>query len=196
MIKLDEVTISKAIIDTFQRKLIDNLEVDVAIVGAGPSGLVASYLLAKAGKKTALFERKLTLGGGMWGGGMMFNQIVVQDKGVRLLEEFRIRHKEYQPGYFVADSIEAVTTICSAAAQAGVKFFNLMSAEDIICRGDKVTGLVINWSTVEITRLHVDPFCIRSGYVIDATGHPAEIVKIVTMGIIRITCPMTMAFWV
>lgn len=179
MIRLEEITISQAIIDTFQKKLIGNLDVDVAVVGGGPSGLVAAYILAREGKKIAIFERKLTLGGGMWGGGMMFNQIVVQDKGAILLEEFKIRHKEYQPGYFVADSIEAVTTICAAAARAGVVFFNLMGVEDIICRDERVAGLVVNWSTVEMTKIHVDPLCFRSRFVIDATGHPAEIVSIV-----------------
>jgi thiamine thiazole synthase len=179
MIRLDEVTISQAIIDAYFRKLMENLEVDVAIVGGGPAGLTAGYVLAREGKKVALFDRKLTLGGGMWGGGMMFNQIVVQDKGVRLLEEFGVRYKEFQPGYFVADAIESVTTICSAASRAGAAFFNLISAEDVMCRDDKVTGLVLNWSPVEMTKLHVDPLCIRSRYVVDATGHPAEIVKIV-----------------
>ena len=179
MTRLDEINITQAIVDTYFRRLMDNLELEVAIVGGGPSGVTAAYILAREGKKVALFERRLTLGGGMWGGGMMFNQIVVQDKGVRLLEEFGIRYKEYQPGYYVADSIEAVTTLCSKASKAGVTFFNLMSAEDVMCRDDKVTGLVLNWSTVEMTGLHVDPLCIRSKYVIDATGHPAEIVKIV-----------------
>jgi thiamine thiazole synthase len=179
MIRLDEVTISQAIIDTYFRKLTENLEVEVAIVGGGPSGLTAAYVLASEGRKVALFDRKLTLGGGMWGGGMMFNQIVVQDKGVRLLEEFGVQYKEFQPGYFVADSIESVSAICSAASRAGTAFFNLISAEDVMTRDDKVTGLVLNWSTVEMTKLHVDPLCIRSRFVVDATGHPAEIVKIV-----------------
>jgi thiamine thiazole synthase len=179
MIRLDEITISQAIIDTYFRKLIENLEVEVAIVGGGPSGLTAAYVLAREGRKVALFDRRLTLGGGMWGGGMMLNQIVVQDKGVRLLEEFGVRYKEFQPGYFVADSIESVTTICSATSRAGASLFNLISAEDVMTRDDKVTGLVLNWSAVEMTKLHVDPLCIRSRFVVDATGHPADIVKIV-----------------
>ena len=75
---LDEMTISQAILDRFWQKLRDNLSVDVAIVGAGPAGLVAAYALAKKGFKTAVFERRASVGGGIWGGGMMFNEIVVQ----------------------------------------------------------------------------------------------------------------------
>jgi len=179
MKRLEELTISEAIIKSFQKKLVDHLEVDVAIVGGGPSGLIAAYILGKEGKKVALFERRLTLGGGMWGGGMMFNQIVVQEKALQIIDELGIRYNEYQPGYFVADSIEAVTTICCAAARTGVALFNLMSAEDVICRDERVAGLVINWSTVEMTKLHVDPLSFRSQYVIDATGHAADIIAII-----------------
>jgi len=66
--KLDEIVISKAIIESYKDKLVKALDVDVAIVGAGPAGMVCGYYLAKAGKHVVLFERKLSVGGGMWGG--------------------------------------------------------------------------------------------------------------------------------
>ncbi len=53
---LNEVTISKAIITAYMNKLMASLELDVAIVGGGPSGLVAGYYLAKAGKKVSLLK--------------------------------------------------------------------------------------------------------------------------------------------
>ena len=46
-------------------------------------------------------------------------------------------------------------------------------------RADKITGLVLNWSPVEMTGLHVDPLTVRSSFVIDATGHATEVVKVV-----------------
>ena len=72
-----ETPVSKGIISTYFDKLQSNLDLDVAIVGGGPSGIVAAYYLAKAGLKVAQFDRKLSPGGGMWGGAMMFNQIVI-----------------------------------------------------------------------------------------------------------------------
>ena len=63
-----ESKVSRGIISTYAEKLEKNLELDVAIVGGGPSGIVAAYFLAKAGLKVALFDRKLSPGGGMWGG--------------------------------------------------------------------------------------------------------------------------------
>ena len=177
--ELNEVVITRAIIDRFTRKLEENLDLDVAVVGGGPSGLVASYYLAKEGLKVALFERKLSLGGGMWGGGMMFNEVVVQEEGKRILDEFGIQTQPYENSYYTADSIEAIATICSHAARAGATIFNLISVEDVVVRENRVTGLVLNWTAVEMANLHVDPLAIRSKYVIDATGHATEVVTII-----------------
>ncbi|MFA5350596.1 MAG: sulfide-dependent adenosine diphosphate thiazole synthase [Candidatus Omnitrophota bacterium] len=177
--QLDEIKISKAIIESYNNKLIDALDVDVAIVGAGPAGMVCGYYLAKAGKKVVLFERKLSVGGGMWGGGIMFNEIVVQDKAKGILDEFGIRSRCYEPGYYLADSVESVSTICSKAMKAGLRIFNLMSVEDVMVRRKKVVGLVLNWTAVEMAKLHVDPITMRAKVVVDATGHPAEVTRIV-----------------
>lgn len=175
---LDEVVISRAIIERFMRKLSDGLDLDAAVVGAGPSGLVAGYCLAKAGKKVALFERKMSVGGGMWGGGMLFNEIVVQEEALPIIEEFGIRTEKFQEGYYTADSVETVASLCSLACRAGLRIFNGISVEDLLVREERVAGLVINWSAVEMAGLHVDPLAVRSRVVIDATGHPAEVVQV------------------
>ncbi len=177
--KLDEITISKAIIESYKEKLIGALDVDVAIVGGGPAGMAAAYYLAKGKKKVALFERKLSIGGGMWGGGIMFNEIVVQEKAKELLDELDVKTRRYSEGYYLADSIEAVSTICSKAVKAGAKIFNLISCEDVMVREKRVCGLVLNWTAVEMAKLHVDPITMRAKFVIDATGHAAEVVHIV-----------------
>jgi len=177
--KLDETTVSKAILERFTGKLRDSLNVDVAVVGGGPAGLIAAYHLARKKKKVALFERRLSIGGGMWGGGMMFNEIVVQEEGKRILDELDISSHEYQKGYYTADAIEAVSTLCSHASRAGARIFNLMSVEDVMVREGRVIGVVLNWTAVEKAHLHVDPLCIQARYVIDATGHATEVVKVI-----------------
>jgi thiazole biosynthesis enzyme len=178
--EINEVTISKAITESFIKDFLEAMEVDVAIAGAGPSGMTAAYYLAKAGVKTVIFERQLRVGGGMPGGGMMFNRIVVQEEGKKLLGEFGVETSRYQQGYYTADALEAISTICSRAIKAGTKIFNLVSVEDVMIReNDRVAGLVLNWSATELARLHVDPLAIRAGVVIDATGHSSEISCIV-----------------
>jgi thiazole biosynthesis enzyme len=176
---LSEITITKAIIDRFSKKFMEYIEVDVAVVGGGPSGLVASYFLAKAGMKVAVFERKLSIGGGMWGGGMMFNEIVVQEEGKEILELFGVRTELYEPGYYTADAIESVTTICSRAVKSGVRIFNCITVEDVIIREGRVMGLVITWSPIEMTGLHVDPLSITAKHIIDATGHDTEVLRVI-----------------
>ena len=156
------------------------METDVAIAGAGPSGLVTAYYLAKEGTKVVVLERQLRVGGGMTGGGMMFNRIVVQEEGKRILDEFDVSTKEYRKGYYVADSLEAIAAICSKAIKAGAMIFNLISVEDVMIReGDRITGLVLNWSAVSWSKLHVDPLTVRCKVAVDATGHDAEVCSIV-----------------
>lgn len=177
--KLDDITISRAIIRTFSDKLLDCLESEVAIVGGGPSGLVAAYYLAKAGREVILLERKLSIGGGMWGGGIMFNEIVVQEEAKGILDEFDVRTRIFTEGYYVSDSVEAVSTLCSKAVKAGAKIFNLFTVEDVMLVEDRVTGLVIIWTAVEMAGLHVDPITIRTKFVVDATGHDAEVAHVI-----------------
>jgi ribulose 1,5-bisphosphate synthetase/thiazole synthase len=40
---MDEVIISKAITESYFKDLLDTMEVDVAIVGAGPSGMLPRF---------------------------------------------------------------------------------------------------------------------------------------------------------
>ena len=177
--KLDDVVITKAIVEGFYKKFLEYSEVDVAIAGAGPAGLCAAYYLAKQKVKVAVYERKLSIGGGMWGGGMMFNELVVGEEGKRILEEFEVGYRSYQKGYYTADAVECVSTLCSKAVKAGTKVFNLISVEDVMLEDERVCGLVLNWSAVQVANLHVDPLTIRAKYLVEATGHPAELVKII-----------------
>jgi len=174
---LDEVIISRAIIEGFEKDFLEFLETEVAIAGAGPAGLTASFYLAKKGVKTAVFERSLRVGGGMPGGGMMFNKIVVQEAARKILEELGVRYIEYQKNYYLADSLEATSAITYRAIQAGVKIFNLIGVEDVMVKEERVCGLVLNWGAVKAANLHVDPLTIRCRVAVDATGHDCEVVR-------------------
>jgi len=176
--ELDEAHISKAIIDAYFRKLQAALNVDVAIAGGGPAGLTAAYYLSKRKVKVAVFEKKLSVGGGMWGGGMLFNEIVVQAGGKEILDELDIRYRKHSPNYYTADSVEAISTICSKAVKVGAMVFNCMSVDDVVLKHGKVCGLVLNWTPVDMAGLHVDPLAIKSRFVVEATGHPLEVLKV------------------
>ncbi|MBW1988953.1 MAG: thiazole biosynthesis protein, partial [Deltaproteobacteria bacterium] len=167
-----EDKITTAIVQRFFDKLSGHLRTDVAIVGAGPSGLVAARYLADAGKKVVLFERKLAPGGGIWGGGMLMNEIVVQDDALPILDDFSISYTPFGQGFYTADAVEVASGLVFGAMKAGATLFNAVSVEDLVFREDAVAGVVINWTPVLRTGMHVDPLVVVSRAVVDATGHP------------------------
>ncbi len=174
-----EKLVSQAIVENYFNKLQDSLDIDTAIVGGGPSGLVAAYYLAKAGKKVALFESKLAPGGGMWGGAMMFNDIVVQKEALPILDELGVKYKLYKNNAYLIDSVHATSALIYAATKAGAQIFNCYTVEDVVFKGNRVCGLVINWAPVSREGMHVDPLMITAKTVIEATGHDCMIARLV-----------------
>ena len=169
-----ETDISRVIIEQYAKRLSEHLENDVVIVGAGPAGLAASYYLAKTGVKTTVVEKKLSIGGGIWGGAAGYNVVTFEDKDI--LDEIGVTTKK-QGDLYIADAIEFATALAYRAKKAGAEIFNLIEAEDIVLKQETVKGVVVNSASARTLGLHVDPFCICSTYLIDATGHPAELVS-------------------
>jgi thiazole biosynthesis enzyme len=177
-----ENIISSAIVRSFCKKLDDYLKLDVALVGGGPSCLVAAREIARRGYKTAIFERKLAPGGGTWGGGMLFNEVVIQDSATAILDEVGISYRPVADaaGYYTLDSVEMASGLIFGAMKAGAKIFNSVSVEDIVFKEGRVNGLVINWTPVERLQMHVDPLTVIARVVVDGTGHPSEIIRLAT----------------
>lgn len=181
---LDEIVISEAILRTYADKLQHCLDLDVALVGAGPAGMTAAWKLGEAGLHVALFERRLSLGGGMWGGGMGRSVIVVQDDSRPILEAAGVPLATYKPGYHTADAVAATASLAAKAATNGAHVFNGVSVEDVAVRQSdaetRVTGLVINTSAIEAAGRHVDPLVVRARAVADCTGHQQEVLRCLT----------------
>ncbi len=175
--KVMEETISGAIVRRFFNKLENNLAVDVAIVGGGPSGLVAAHDLARAGYKVAIFESKLAPGGGTWGGGMLMNEVVVQNDAATILHEFNISTTPYDDYYQTVDAVEMASGLIFGARKAGAIIFNAVRVEDIVIHDGRVCGIVINWNPVARLEMHVDPLVVMCRALVDGTGHPSEIIQ-------------------
>jgi thiamine thiazole synthase len=114
----------------------------------------------------------------MPGGGMMFNEIVVQDASKAILDDMGVQCTDAGDGYWTADAIHAVSALIYQATSAGARIFNCVSVEDVMLQDGRVTGFVLQWSPVEMTGLHVDPLTIRARAAIEATGHPAEVAHV------------------
>lgn len=171
-----EEQISRLIVERFTQRWVKALAVDVAIVGAGPSGLVAARDLAQAGYRVAVFERRLAPGGGVWGGGMLYNEVIVQTEAAALLAEWGLRTTPTPEDTLHAiGAIELAAGLVLGAVQSGAEVFNNMSVEDLVLRAGRVAGVVVQWTPVERLQMHVDPLMVRARAVLDATGHPSEI---------------------
>lgn len=176
MPKLVETDISKAILNAYHEKLSERIVSDVLIIGAGPSGLTSAFYLAQKGLKVTLLEKRLSPGGGIWGGGMAMNEAVVQDDVLPLLDEIGIRHVTRQGNLHTVDTIELAAGLCLNAVKSGALLFNLMTVEDVCVHQDRVTGVAVN--RTEIARLlPVDPITFAAKAVVDATGHEAVVVE-------------------
>lgn len=177
---ISEIDITRGIVESFTREFLDSLELDVAVVGAGPSGLTAAYFLAREGVKVAVFERDLFVGGGMWAGGMLFPRIVVEEEAVEAIADFDLHLEPFDDGYLVADSVETVSKVASKTLDAGGRIWVGLTVEDVMIREeDRVCGVVLNWRAVELAGMHVDPLAASARVVIDATGHECDVVRTV-----------------
>lgn len=177
-----EERISRSIIRNTMIDLINITNVDVVIVGAGPSGMTAAKYIADKGYKVVVLERRLSFGGGIGGGGMLFHKIVVDESALPILKDFNIKfRKDEEENLYVLDSSELMAKLAAGAIDAGAKIVNGVHVEDVIYRENplRITGVVIQWSAVLLSGLHVDPLFMRSKAVVDATGHDAEVLKIV-----------------
>lgn len=174
----DEAKVSRALVGAYQAKLAECIETDVLIAGAGPSGMLAAGDLAAAGFKTVILEKRLAPGGGIWGGGMAMNEVVLQAEASPFVEELGLKTTRSSDGMTTADAGELACALYLRAVRAGAICLNLTTVEDVCIRQQVVTGLVIN-RTMVVGALPVDPLLLSGRVTIDGTGHDAVVVNAV-----------------
>ena len=180
MKNLKESEITKIIVKGFMNDFLEYANSDVIIVGSGPCGATAAMLLAREGIKTLIIEKDVKAGGGMWQGGMLFPKMVVEEPANLFLESFGIKMKK-EGNFYTADSYYVSSKLLSLAFEHGAKMLNSVRVQDVIYRNEGIKGVVVNWDQVaHLTANCVDPLALEAKVVIDATGHNAEVVKVVS----------------
>lgn len=130
--------------------------VDVLVVGAGPSGLMAAQAAAGEGMKVMLIESRGYLGGNLTLGlpilgflGEKGNQII---KGLpqRFIDRLKERHaaSDHRPcklhvSLTIIDPEEGKTLALQLMEEAGVEVLMYVFCTDVIKEGDQVKGVVI-----------------------------------------------------
>jgi len=172
---ISDTEVTRLIMRDYFDMLESSIESDVIIVGGGPSGLVAGYTLAEQGAKVVIMEKRMTPGGGIWGGGKGFNRVVLERCVGEILDEIDVTAAE-QDGYLVVPSVLLAAALVKKAVQSGVTLLNLFSIEDVYFNSQReVAGVVANDTAYKIANLHVDPLTFTSRVVMDSTGHEAVV---------------------
>ena len=172
---ISDLEVSRLIMRDYFDMLQDSLDSDVIIVGGGPSGLVAGYTLAEQGKKVVIMEKRLSPGGGIWGGGKGFNRVVLERGVSDILKEIGVKADE-RNGYLVVPSVLLAAALIKKTVESGAVLLNLFAIEDVYFNEKReLAGVVVNDTAYKMTNLHVDPLTFRSKIVMDSTGHEAVV---------------------
>lgn len=189
--KASESAVTRAIVSQFSKDMNEFANMDIIIVGGGPSGLMAARDLALKGVKVLIVERNNYLGGGFWIGGFLMNTITIRAPAQKVLDELDIAYQEFTKSLFITPGPLACSKLIASACDAGVKILNMAMFDDIVIREkNRLGGVVVNWTPVSALPRQitcVDPVALESSLVIDATGHDAQVArKLEERGLLKI----------
>lgn len=190
---ISDLEVSRLITRDYFEMLEDSFSSDVIIVGGGPSGLVAGYTLAEQGRKVTILEKRLSPGGGIWGGGKGFNRVILESSTEHILREIEVEAVE-RDGYLIVPAVLLAAALIKKAMQSGVSMLNVFSVEDVYFNKNReLAGVVANDTAYKMTSLHVDPLTFESKVVMDSTGHEAIVLNcLAKRGIVEIKGEDTM----
>lgn len=147
--------------------------VDVAVAGAGISGVFAALAAAKEGASVLLIDRMGAVGGNIGPTGYVVGYLVDKDKGSHLpgnslpclVDEFMTRHKEYtkiEDWNYGTMSHASAQVAMEMADELGVELMLNAFASDPIVEDSNVSGLFVETKSGRVA--------VEAKVVIDATG--------------------------
>jgi len=149
----------------------DRLAVDVAVAGAGLSGVFAAIASGRSGARTALVERFGTLGGNMgpgmiWGGSLDGEADITLPGGLAGIPKEFLRRLDALlgdgPRTYAALSAACSHVAYGMASEAGVHFVLCAMAADPVVSGGRVRGFTAETPCGRLA--------IEAAVTVDATG--------------------------
>ena len=111
---------------------------------------------------------------------MQLPRLVVEEEAWSLLAKLGCRALRSEGGLVVADSAEVLARLAAAAVDAGAHVLLGASVEDVVFREGplRVEGVVVQWTSVLMAGLHVDPLAFKARATVDCTGHEASVLTV------------------
>jgi len=111
---------------------------------------------------------------------MLFHKVAVEKPADEILREVGCKLEKASENLFLVDTAEMIAKLAVASVNAGAKIIFGVSVVDLIFRENptRIEGVVIQWTPVIMSGLHVDPIGIKAKAVIDCTGHEAEVITV------------------
>lgn len=197
-----EGELTRLIVEASLRRLSSSLNPDVVIVGAGPSGLTAAWLLAEGGLRVTVLERGLGVGGGMRGGSSLLPLgLIAEGRGAEIARRAGVRLERVSEDIYVVDPTELSVKLASKAVDSGATIIPGVYVEDLIVNPGnppRVRGVVALLSPAVEAGWHIDPIYIESRAVVDATGHDANLLRIVEKrfpGLLKVPGMSSLSVW-
>ena len=130
---------------------------------------------------------------------MTFHRVAVQRPADEVLREVGCRLEKVDEGLYVTTPAAMIAKLANAAIDAGAEIVLGVTVEDIIYRTQplRVAGVVLQWTSILMAGLHVDPLGVKARAVVDCTGHDAEVLSIVSKKIpeLKVEVPGERAMW-
>jgi len=146
---------------------------DVIIVGAGPSGLMAAWDLARLNLKTLVIERNIHAGGRLWASDFLIPASKSAAQFKEILDELNIPYKKGHSGLCVNAGPSVAAKFILAACDAGVRILTQGEFKDLIYAQEKIAGVEIDWNpqlSLEDKAYATAVVSLKSQVVIDASG--------------------------
>lgn len=141
------------------------------------AGLSCAWELSKDPNiKVAIIEQSVAPGGGCWLGGQLFSAMIVRKPAHEFLKDVGVPFEEKENYVVVKHAALFTSTVLSKLLQRpNVKLFNATAVEDLIVKGNKVSGVVTNWALVTLTghdtQSCMDPNVIEAKVTVSGCGH-------------------------